>query len=75
MSKTISCCELLNLFQRYYQKKFGVEGMILFAEEERENEEFSSVQAFTQSLFTYLTKNNKLCQKCESEWKNLKNNY
>ena len=63
MSKTISCCELLSLFQRYYQKKFGVDGMILF-DDERENEEFNSVYALTKSLFIYLTKNNKLCDKC-----------
>ena len=75
MSKTISCCELLNLFRRYYQKKFGVDGMILFADEETEKEEFNSVHALTKSLFIYLTKNNKLCDKCENEWKNLKSNY
>ena len=66
MSKTISCCELLSLFRRYYQKKFGVDGMILF-DEETENQEFNSVHAFTKSLFIYLTKNNKLCEKCENE--------
>lgn len=66
MSKTISCCELLNLFRRYYQKKFGVDGMILF-DNEMESGEFNSVHALTKSLFTYLIYNNRLCEKCENE--------
>ncbi|CAG8853737.1 29870_t:CDS:1, partial [Gigaspora margarita] len=37
------CCESLTLLERYYQKKFGVEGLILFTEE---SEEFLFVQAF-----------------------------
>jgi len=65
-NKNISCCELLTLFQRYYQKKFGVDGVILF-DDERENEEFNITHAFTKSLFSYLSKNNKLCGKCDKE--------
>ena len=41
--------------------------MILFGDEETEDEEFNSVHALTKSLFIYLTKNNKLCEKCENE--------
>ena len=69
-SKNISCCELLTLFQRYYQKKFGVDGMILF-ENGMENEEINDTHILTKSLFSYLSKNNKLCSKCDKEWGNL----
>ena len=70
-TKSTTCCELLTLFQRYYLKKFGVDGVILFNDMEL-NEEFRAVFLLTKSLFTYLTKKNKLCEKCEREWKNLK---
>jgi hypothetical protein len=69
-SKNISCCELLTLFKRYYQKKFGVDGMVLF-NDEMENEELNITYALTKSLFNYLGKNNKLCEKCDKGWKNL----
>lgn len=69
-SKNISCCELLNLFQRYYQKKFGVDGMILFDGEETENMEFVITQTLTKSLFNYLSKKEKLCGKC-AKWEEL----
>ena len=70
-SKNISCCELLTLFQRYYQKKFGVDGMILFDDKEFEDLEFKITHALTKSLFNYLSKNNKICEKCDKEWKDL----
>ncbi|CAI2200308.1 12178_t:CDS:2, partial [Funneliformis geosporum] len=48
-------------------KKFGVEGIILFSDEEIGSEEFKAVHALTTSLFTYLTKHNQLCEKCGKE--------
>jgi len=61
-SQLIPCCELLTLFERHYQKKFGVEGLILFTEE---SEEFLIIQALTNSLFKALSEKKLLCGNCE----------
>jgi len=61
-SQLIPCCELLTLFERYYQKKFGVDGVILFTEE---SEEFLVVHSLTNSLFKALSKKKLLCENCE----------
>jgi hypothetical protein len=52
-------------FPKILQKKFGVDGMILFDSEETENMEFAITHALTKSLFNYLSKKNKLCEKCD----------
>ena len=68
-SQLIPCCELLTLFERYYQKKFGVEGLILFTEE---SEEFLVIHSLTTSLFQALSKKKLLCGSCEKWQERLK---
>ena len=68
--KLISCCELLAAFQKYYQKKFGVDGMIFFSEEV--NRENFLLPEITVSLFKYFEKKDKLCEKCQQNWRKLK---
>lgn len=63
-NKLISCCELLTLFERYFRKQFGVDGMILFDDEV--DPTFAGSYSLTQSLFTYLEKNKQLCPVCSS---------
>ena len=70
-SKLIACCKLLAVFQKYYQKKFGVDGIVLFAEEV-EDGAFPMVWEITASLFRYFEKKDKLCQKCKQNWRKLK---
>lgn len=70
-TKSITCCELLTLFQRYYQKKFGVDGIILFAESFSAGN-FPAIWEITASIFKYFEKKDKLCGKCKQNWKKLK---
>ena len=61
--KLINCCELLALFDRYYQKKFGADGIIFFSEEVGD-ENLPAIWEVTASLFKYFEKKDKLCEKC-----------
>ena len=70
-SKLVSCCELLTLFERYYQKKFGIDGIILFTGD-FDNESFPVIWEITVSLFNYFEKKDKLCEKCKQNWRKLK---
>ncbi|KLL01732.1 MAG: hypothetical protein MRERC_7c087 [Mycoplasmataceae bacterium RC_NB112A] len=69
--KLISCCELLELFNRYYSKKFGVDGIILFEEDIRD-ENFPPIWEITASIFKYFEKKEKLCEKCKKNWKKMR---
>ena len=62
-NKIITCCELRKTFQRYYQKKFGVDGLSLFVEENPTIELVFFQEIFT-SLFNYFKKQEKLCSEC-----------
>ena len=65
-SKLISCCELLTLFDRYYQKKFGVDGIIFFPTGVEDNN-FAAIWEITASLFRYFEKKDRLCLKCKQD--------
>lgn len=69
--KLISCRELLTLFERYYSKKFGADGVIFFEDDIRD-ENFPPIWEITASIFKYFEKKEKLCGKCKQNWKKLK---